>query len=93
MNDPTILFCKPKAILPADRKALEKQGIIVVEVLDPQSVRLVKPHAELDAGELLLAAIEAIDAQTSITASATTLFGGFLCDAVKKKASKQTSGE
>jgi hypothetical protein len=86
MSEPTILFCKPKAISPADRKVLEKRGVLVVEVADPQSVRLVKPHAELDAGELLLAAVKAIDDQNSITASARTLFGGHLCDAIKRKA-------
>lgn len=92
MSEPTILFCQPKSISTADRKAIEKKGILVVEVADPQSVRLVKPHAELDAGELLLAAIQAIDKQSSITASAQTLFGGYLCEAVKKKALQQTPG-
>lgn len=60
MNDPAILFVKPKAITAKDKKALQGAGVIVVEVDDPQSVKLTRAHAEIEGSDLLMAAVEAI---------------------------------
>lgn len=60
MSDPAILFVKPKAISVKDKKALQGAGVIVVEVDDPSSVKLVRAHSELSSGALLSAAAAAI---------------------------------
>lgn len=60
MSDPVILFVKPNAISPRDKKALSTAGVIVVEVDDPQAVKLVRASVELDGGALLRAAAQAM---------------------------------
>ena len=81
VSDPSILFIKPKAISQRDKKALQAAGVVVVEVDDPQSVRLVKANAELDGSALLRAAAKAISEsgyQTDVKAA----FGKALCAAL-----------
>jgi hypothetical protein len=65
MTDPAILFVKPKAISRDDKAALQKAGVIVVEIADPHAVNFVRPHAELSSGTLLHCAAEAIDKHIS----------------------------
>lgn len=60
MNDPAILFVKPKAISNADKKVLREAGVIVVTVDDVANVKFARAHAELTGGELLLAAAKGI---------------------------------
>lgn len=61
MNDPTILFVKPKAISRGDKKALHAAGVIVVEVDDVANVKLVRAATELSGSALLGAAVTAIN--------------------------------
>lgn len=61
MNDPTILFCKPKAISAADKKMLRDAGVIVVSVDDPSAVKLTKAGAELSGSQMLSAAMAAMN--------------------------------
>jgi hypothetical protein len=60
VSDPAILFTKPKSISLEDRKALQKAGVIVVEVADPASVTLTRPHADLPGSTLLALACSVI---------------------------------
>lgn len=60
MADPTILFVKPTAISSADKRALAKAGVVVVEVANPQDVKLVKANTEIDGSEMLMCAAKAI---------------------------------
>jgi hypothetical protein len=60
MNDPAILFIKPKAISQRDKKTLQAAGVIVVEVEDVNSVKFVRPHAEMSTTEILNAAMVAV---------------------------------
>ena len=66
MSEPTILFVKPKAISARDKKALQGAGVIVVEVEDPQAVKLVRAGYELPNGGLLVAAMQAMQNSGSI---------------------------
>lgn len=81
MTDPTILFVKPKAISPRDKKALQSAGVIVVEVEDPQSVRLLKANAELDGSAMLRAAAKAM-AETGFQSDVKSAFGKAVCAAI-----------
>lgn len=65
MSDPVILFVKPKAISPRDKKMLSNAGIFVVEIEDPQSVKLTRASAELTGTEMLGIAAKAIGQSTS----------------------------
>lgn len=60
MSDAAILFVKPNAIKPRDRRALQAAGVIVVEVDDPHAARFVKAEVEMPAGTILKAAAKAI---------------------------------
>lgn len=87
MIDPTILFVKPKAISGTDKKALRMAGVIVVEVEDPQSVRLMKATTELDGSDLLRAAAKAIYDHSSSSEGVRSLFGRAISSAIMSKAS------
>lgn len=52
-----IFVCKPGAVSEADKTALRECGIVVVEMDDPSAFKLVSSAAELDAGEILKAAL------------------------------------
>lgn len=78
MSDPSILFVRPKAISPRDKKALQAAGVIVVEVDDPQSVRLVKANAELDGSAMLRAAAKAIS-ESGYQTDVKSAFGKAMC--------------
>lgn len=84
MNDPAILFAKPKAIKPEDKKALQKAGVIVVEVDDPNSVKLTRPHAELSGSRLLEIACKVLSETGS--AYIQQSFGKQVAEAVVKQA-------
>lgn len=61
MSDPAILFCKPGAVKPADKKALKTAGVLVIEIEDPQSVKFTRAHAEIDGCDLLRVAMQTIN--------------------------------
>lgn len=81
MSDPTILFVKPKAISQRDKKALQGAGVVVVEVEDPQSVRLLKANTELDGSAILRAAAKAIS-ESGYQTDVKSAFGKALCAAL-----------
>jgi hypothetical protein len=60
MSDPAILFVKPKAISPRDKKMLSDAGIFVVEIDDPANAKFVRSCAELSTTEMLHAAMVAV---------------------------------
>jgi hypothetical protein len=60
MSDPAILFVKPQAISDRDKKALQKAGVIVVEIADPASVKFTRAAAEISGSEMLMVALRAI---------------------------------
>ena len=62
MADPCILFVKPQVINDKDRRALQKAGVVVVEIENPADMKFTRAYAELSASELLRAAAEAIPA-------------------------------
>lgn len=86
MSDPTILFVKPKAISSKDKKTLQAAGVIVVEIDDPASAKLVKAGTELDGGAILRAAASAIRNAGLNTGSARELFGKAMCAAIENAA-------
>lgn len=48
-----MLFVKPQSIQPDDKQRLEEAGVIVVEVDDPSSIKLMRAGAELPGSMLL----------------------------------------
>lgn len=82
MTDPAILFVKPGAIKPGDKGRLHKAGVVVVEVEDPQAVKLMRAGYELSHGDILAAAAKAI-ATTGAYESAREKFGAVMCAALR----------
>lgn len=64
MNDPAILFVKPRAISAKDKKALQAAGVVVIEVENPGEIKFTRAHAELSGTEMLTAALKAIATNT-----------------------------
>ncbi len=60
-TDPAVLFVRPQSIATDDKAALVSAGIIVVEVEDPSSVKLIKAHAEVSGSDMMMAAMKAIN--------------------------------
>lgn len=60
MSEPTILFVKPGAISAADKTALHDAGVVVVEIENPQDVKLARAGFELPASGMLAAALAAM---------------------------------
>ena len=58
--DPTLLVLKPGAISLEDKEVATRAGIIVIEVDDPSSVRLLKANAEISGSDMLRAAMKAL---------------------------------
>jgi hypothetical protein len=85
-GDPSILFVKPKAISTKDKEALHDAGVIVVEVDDPSAVKLVRPVAEIEGGEILRAAARAIATAGTLAGTAREIFAKELCEAIQAKA-------
>jgi len=84
-TDPAILFVKPKSINPADKKTLQQAGVIVIEVADPQSVKLTRPHAELSGTEMLTIACDVIGNKMISDASVRDSFADAICAAIVAK--------
>lgn len=83
-SEPTIMFVKPSAISADDKATLQGAGVIVIEIDDPQSAKLVRAGTELDVGELLNCAAKAIQ-KTSV---AETAFGNAVAKAIELQFSK-----
>ena len=83
MSDPSILFVKPKAISQRDKKALQGAGVIVVEIDDPTSAKLVRAGTEVDGGAMLNAAAYAIANAGYANGNAKELFGKAVCAAIE----------
>lgn len=58
--NPLILPIKPNSLSKADKAALQKAGVIVIEHENPESIRLLKPNSELSASDLLIAAMRGV---------------------------------
>ena len=60
MSEVSIVAVRPKAISVKDKKVLAAAGVIVVEMDEPETLRFLKPNAELDGSDMLLVALEAM---------------------------------
>jgi hypothetical protein len=85
MSDPAVLFVRPKSISKADRAALRKAGVVVVEVDNPSEVRFLRPSQEISGGALLVAAAKAIRTTGSMH-SVREVFGRVVCEAIEAEA-------
>jgi len=63
MDEPLIMPVKPGSLNADDKKALSDAGIIVIEHPEPETVRLLRPAAELSGSQMLLAAMRALTLQ------------------------------
>jgi hypothetical protein len=92
MNDPAILFVKPKAISGRDKKALQAAGVYVIEIADPSNAKFVRAGAELSSTEMLHAAAKAI-AENDYSGYSEKAFGNAICAAIIAKYGIPTKGE
>lgn len=83
MSDPSILFVKPKAISRQDKKVLQEAGVIVIEIDDPSSAKLVRAGVDVDGGAILKAAAHAIANAGYANGTAKELFGNAVCAAIE----------
>lgn len=60
MSDPTILPIKPGSLRRCDKKRLADAGVVVIEVDDPLSVRLLRAHSDVSASDMLMSALKTI---------------------------------
>lgn len=80
VNDPPILFVKPRAISKVDKAILKEAGVIVIEVANPADVKFTRAHAEISGSALLTAALRAISTNTYASASISK-FGALIIEA------------
>jgi hypothetical protein len=69
MSEPLLLPVRPGTLSAKDKKALSNAGVIVIEHERPQELRLIKPHAELDSGDLFVAAMKALTSEGGTSAA------------------------
>lgn len=60
MSEIAILPVVPGSLSKADKAALRKAGVVVLEHADPSSLRLIRPTAELDSSDMLACAMKAL---------------------------------
>jgi len=60
MTDACILPVKPGVVSKADRARLSRVGVVVIEVDEPESIRLIAPHADVSRSDMLMAAMKAM---------------------------------
>lgn len=66
-----VLAVKPGKVNPAQKKILQEAGVILIEMDDPNDLRIVRAEVpEIDGSELSWAAIAAIDQVASVNAAA-----------------------
>lgn len=56
----SILVTKPKQLNASDKEVLRKAGVIVIEAEDTQSIRFIKPNAEISGSDMFRAAMAGI---------------------------------
>jgi len=88
MSEPLIMPVRPGAITPGAKRKLEKAGVIVVECDNPQDIRIVRPWAELNGSDLLIAAMRAIGSESISHGVRDALFKQLL-QALEAKANTQ----
>lgn len=87
MNDPAILFIKPKSISVRDKKTLQNVGIIVVETENPQDVKFTRARMELDSGALLACAAQTIS--SAYSDEVRKLFGAIIAKKILDRAKQK----
>jgi hypothetical protein len=68
VSEPLLLPVRPGTLSAKDKKSLSDAGVIVIEHERPQELRLIKPHAELDSGDLFVAAMNALTSEAGPSA-------------------------
>lgn len=59
-REPAIMPVKPGSISEKDRATLRRVGVVVIECDSPADLRLLRPQNELDAGDMLHCALQAL---------------------------------
>jgi hypothetical protein len=88
VNDPAILFVKPKAISQSDKKMLQQAGILVVEIDNPADAKFIRANSELSSTEMLAAAAKAMT-ESQYGGEVRKAFATAVCEALLSRA-KQT---
>lgn len=80
MNDPAILFVKPKAISQRDKKLLREAGVIVIEIENVADAKFIRAGMEIGSSDMLIAASNAI--ANCGSGYAKQLFADAICAAI-----------
>lgn len=68
MKELSFMPVRPGTISESDKISLREAGVIVIEHEDPASIRIIRPGADIEAGEMLCAAMKALKSQKGTTA-------------------------
>lgn len=60
MNEPTLLPVKPGSLSAEDKAMLREAGVIVIEHESPETLRLLRPWADVDSSQMLMCAMNAL---------------------------------
>lgn len=86
--EPTILPVKPGSLAQEDIDALAKIGVTVIYHDRPETLRLLRPVCELDSGDLLFAAMRALNTSAHTAANARKSFAVQVFNALEARATK-----
>ena len=56
-----IIAVKPNSVSPKDKEKLTKKGYTVIEMEDPDSIRIIEPEAPIEVHDYYMAALSAIN--------------------------------
>lgn len=88
-----IFICKPGAIGAEDRTALRDAGVVVIELDDPAEFRLVRAQPELNAGDILKAALQALSPDADDAYHPATTNRSIFLRALAKAVTSRSEGE
>lgn len=77
-----IIAVKPNSLSSKDKEKLTKKGYIVIEMEDPDSLRIIEPEAPIEVHDYYMAALQALNLGTS---SDCARFVSNLYERLKKK--------
>jgi hypothetical protein len=77
-----IIAVKPNSVTPKDKEKLTKKGYVVIEMDDPDSIRIIEPEVPIEVYDYFMAALKALDDASNLDCAH---FVQNLYDRLKKK--------
>jgi hypothetical protein len=92
MTEPTLLPVKPGSLSKEDKAALREVGVIVIEHDNPETLRLLKPWAEVDSNQMLMCAMNALCDETVGSQGARSFFTKLLHKVMLERLNTEAKG-